>query len=107
MKKSLSFSLMLTLQVSASPPAGDNPQWHESHSSYHQAREAVRRGQALPLQQVRARLPEVMPGQVVNTDYEFEFDRWVYEFKVIDDWGRLRAVHLDAKTGELVKITDY
>jgi len=59
------------------------------------------------LHKARALLPNVLPGQVVNTEYEYEFHRWVYEFKVIDTHGRLRAVHLDAKTGELVKITDY
>jgi uncharacterized membrane protein YkoI len=102
----LTILLMLTLQASASTP-GEVTDWQESQSSYHQAREAVRLGQAMPLQQARARLPEVMPGRVVATDYEFEFERWVYEFKVIDTHGRLRAVHLDAKTGELVRITDY
>lgn len=105
LKLSLPLVVLTTLQVPASPPGEHD--WHESHSSYHQARKAVRRGQAMPLQQALARLPEIMPGRVVNTEYEFEFERWVYEFKVIDTQGRLRAVHLDAKTGELVKVTDY
>lgn len=102
----LLLALLLALQASASMPGGESA-WHEHDSSYHQVSEAVRLGQALPLHRVRAMLPQVMSGRVVATDYEFEFDRWVYEFKVIDADGRLRAVHLDAKTGDLVEITDY
>lgn len=85
----------------------DEPVWREHESAYEQAREAVRRGEALPLNQVRAHLQRVAPGQIVATHYEFEFERWVYEFKIIDPLGRLRKVHLDARTGELVKVSDY
>ena len=95
-------ALIWALAAFASPHV-----WHESHSAFEQAREAVGRGEAMPLNEARERLPQIMPGQVVATDYEFEFERWVYEFKVVDTQGRLRAVHLDARTGELVKVTDY
>lgn len=107
MKQTLLIGLALVLlPVMASSPAGRQA-WHESESSYNRAREAVRRGEALPLYRIRPLLPRVMPGQVVAIDYEHEFDRWVYEFKVINLQGQLRAVHLDARTGELVEITDY
>jgi uncharacterized membrane protein YkoI len=86
--------------------ANETP-WHEHGSAYEQAREAVRLGKALPLKQVRAHLQQIVPGKVVSTHYEFEFDRWVYEFKLIDPQGRLRKVHLDARTGELVKVSDF
>jgi uncharacterized membrane protein YkoI len=86
---------------------GEEADWHEHGSPYEQARAAVRRGQALPLPQIRAHLDQVAPGKIVATHYEFEFDRWVYEFKIVDPQGRLRKVHLDALTGELVKVSDY
>lgn len=85
----------------------EEPTWHEQGSAYEQAREAVRLGQALPLPQIRAHLHRVAPGKIVATHYELEFERWVYEFKIIDPQGRLRKVHLDARTGELVKVSDY
>ncbi|MCB1924785.1 MAG: PepSY domain-containing protein [Gammaproteobacteria bacterium] len=81
--------------------------WHEEKSAYEMAREAVARGEALPLHDVRRRLQSVAPGKIVATHYEFEFERWVYEFKIVDRAGRLQKIHLDAKTGELVMQSDY
>lgn len=95
-------SLVMTSSVSA-----DDRTWHEQHSAYEQAREAVRLGRALPLNEVRQHLQRVAPGRIVATHYEFEFERWVYEFKILDPQGRLRKVHLDARSGELVKMSDY
>lgn len=99
---------VLPAMLAAIAAAGtDLPPWHEHGSAYEQAREAVRRGEALPLHEVRGYLQRVAPGQVVATHYEYEFERWVYEFKIVDPYGRLRKVHLDARTGELVKVSDY
>jgi len=53
-----------------------------------------------------ARLRETIQGKLIATEYEYEFDRWVYEFTVIDMEGKLRRVHLDARSGELVQVTD-
>lgn len=101
----LGMALMLLAAVASGD--SDAPSWHEHDSVYEQARDAVRRGDALPLYQVRTYLQRVAPGKIVATKYEFEFERWVYEFKIVDPQGRLRKVHLDARTGELVKVSDY
>lgn len=87
--------------------ASHDGSWHEEDSAYEQAREAVEHGEALPLHEVRQRLRETFPGKIVATHYEFEFERWVYEFKIVDPQGQLQKVHLDAKTGELVMKSDY
>lgn len=84
----------------------DKP-WHEHESNYELAREAVERGDALPLIQVQQHLSRVAPGTVVSTLYEFEYERWVYEFKIINSLGHIKKVHIDAYTGELVMISDY
>lgn len=76
--------------------------WDDDDHSYDKARRAVERGEALPVTEVMKRLRAQVPGDVVATEYEFEFERWVYEFKVVDSRGHLRRVHLDAATGELV-----
>ena len=86
---------------------GEEPAWRRHASAYELAREAVRRGEALPLYEVRRHLQQLVPGRIVATHYEFEFERWVYEFKIIDPQGRLRKVHIDARSGELVKVSDY
>jgi uncharacterized membrane protein YkoI len=100
--------LLLVLVLFNSVARGSEEQaWREHGSVYEQAREAVRRGEALPLHLVRAHLQRIAPGKIVATHYEFEFERWVYEFKIVDPQGRLRKVHLDARSGELVKVSDY
>ena len=99
---------MLALGVPAAP-AGSSPetrQWGDDDHSHDQARRAVERGEALPVAEVLRHLRAQMPGDVVAIEYEYEFERWVYEFKVIDPQGRLRKVHLDAASGELIKVAD-
>jgi len=103
----LSVLMLAASLLTAHLARAEEPAWHEQGSAYELAREAVRRGQALPLPRIRAHLRRIAPGKIVATHYEFEFDRWVYEFKIIDPQGRLRKVHLDARTGELVKLSDY
>ncbi len=76
--------------------------WDDDDHSYDKARRAVASGEALPVTEVMKRLRAQVPGDVVATEYEYEFERWVYEFKVVDSRGHLRRVHLDAATGELV-----
>jgi uncharacterized membrane protein YkoI len=82
------------------------PAWDDGDLSYDRARRAVRSGEAMPLPQAMIRLHETIQGKLIATEYEYEFDRWVYEFTVIDMEGKLRRVHLDARTGELVQVTD-
>jgi len=82
------------------------PVWEDDNHSYDRARRAVSSGEAMPLPQAMARLRETLPGKLIATEYEYEFNRWVYEFTVIDMQGRLRKVHLDARTGALVQVTD-
>lgn len=77
--------------------------WEDDDHSYDKARRAVERGDALPVVEVMKHLRTQVDGDIVATEYEFEFERWVYEFKVVDGLGRLYKVHLDAATGELVK----
>lgn len=81
-------------------------QWEDDDRSYDKARRAVDRGEALPVAEVMKRLRARFKGDVVATEYEYEFDRWVYEFKIIDPTGRVQKIHLDAATGEVVKVSD-
>jgi uncharacterized membrane protein YkoI len=76
--------------------------WRDDDHSYDKARRAVERGDALPVTEVMRHLRANVHGDIVATEYEFEFDRWVYEFKVVDGQGRLRKVHVDAATGAMI-----
>lgn len=84
----------------------DQREWEDDDHSHDKARRAVERGEALPVAEVLRHLRARFAGDVVATEYEFEFERWVYEFKVVDPAGRLRKIHLDAATGEVIKVSD-
>ena len=70
------------------------------------AREALERGEALPLAEILARVRPELGGEVVGVS--FERDRgndggWIYEFKVIRPDGRLVEVDVDARTARVLK----
>ncbi len=83
-----------------------DPHWEDENFSYDQARRALDRGDILPLEAVIKHLRRVSQGRIVSTEYEYEFDRWVYEFKVIDEQGRMSKIHIDAKQGCLLRMAD-
>ena len=67
------------------------------------AREALERGEALPLAEVLARVRPELGGEVVGVDFERERGgRWVYEFTVIGPTGRLVEVYVDAATARVL-----
>lgn len=95
-----------TLFAVADPDRRFDDSWRDEDRDHDRARRAVLHGEALPVSQMLERLHRLVPGEVVGTRYEFEYDRWVYEFKLITRDGMLQKVHLDARTGDLVEITD-
>ncbi len=99
--------LLLAAALLTFGAGADHLDWQDENRSYDRARRAVERGDALPLAAIIGHLHETAPGQIVSLEYEYEFDRWVYEFKVIDGEGRLQKVHLDARSGALVRIADH
>ena len=90
---------VLAASTVLSAPSED---WEDDDYSYDKARRAVARGEALPVTEVMKHLRSKVKGDIVATEYEYEYERWVYEFKIVDPLGRLYRVHLDAATGELV-----
>lgn len=96
----------MVLLFTAFSVAADHLEWEDDNHSYDRARRAVDRGESLALPEVIGHLRRIAPGQIVAVEYEYEFDRWVYEFKIIDQQGRLQKVHLDAKSGVLVQMAD-
>lgn len=67
-----------------------------------QAREALRRKEILPLDQVLSVIRDRVPGEIVEIELEREEDRWIYEVEIIDQSGRMRDVLVDAKNAEII-----
>lgn len=77
-------------------------------SDHEQAREAVQRGEILPLEEVLARVRRDFAGEMLAVELEREqhdpFDgQLVYEVKMLTDDGAVTELYYDARTGELLK----
>ena len=81
-------------------------QWEDDDYAYDRARRAVDRGEILPMAKLLERLKTQVPGEVIGVEFEREYGRWVYEFKIIDSYGRLLEVYLDARTGTVLSMED-
>lgn len=89
----------LSILLSAASPALAD----ESRRDQDEAREAVERGAIRPLEEILAKLRERFPGEVVKVKLEREHGLWVYEFRLLDPRGRLRAITVDAATGAVTE----
>jgi uncharacterized membrane protein YkoI len=67
------------------------------------ARQAVERGEALPLFDILARVRSDLGGEVVGVSFERKDERWVYEFKVVMAGGGLAEVYVDAASAQILK----
>lgn len=94
MKRSLSslMLILLPLTLAAQSIAPD----------YETARQAVDRGDMLPLEQILARIEARHPGRIVEVELEDEDGLWLYEIEVLTPEGRLIEIELDARTGAIL-----
>lgn len=70
------------------------------------ARDAVARGEILPLADVLARLQETHPGRLIEVELEYSNDILVYEVELVTADGRLIEVDMNAATGEIVDMDE-
>lgn len=70
---------------------------------HERAREAVARGEVLPLGTVLQRLENSHPGQVLEVDLEREDGRWIYEIRLLQPGGRLVKLEVDARSAEVLR----
>jgi len=97
---------MLTTGSNVAMSSDDERQWEDDDHAYDRARRAVNRGETLPIVELLERLKTQVPGEVVGVEFEREDGKWVYEFKVIDNRGRLLEVYVDAQTGTVLSMEE-
>ncbi|WP_406856128.1 PepSY domain-containing protein [Alsobacter sp. KACC 23698] len=68
-----------------------------------EARQAVERGEALPLAELLGRVRAELGGELVGVSFERKRGRWIYEFKVVGERGQIEEVYVDAATAEILK----
>jgi len=80
-------------------------------------REALQRGEVLPLAKILEIATREVPGEVIKVELEFEGKKpkdgqpapariLIYEIKVLTSQGRVRELDIDARTGTVIKIED-
>ncbi|MBX6322497.1 MAG: PepSY domain-containing protein [Rhodospirillaceae bacterium] len=79
---------------------------HDPDADHERARAAVERGEALPLDRILAAVRPHIDGEIVETGFEREHGVWTYEIKYIDRAGRMREIHVDARTAEILEHED-
>ena len=84
------------LAAGADAMARDN-QDHEA------ARKAMARGEILPLTRILPVVAQARPGDVLEVQLDRHGERFVYEVTVLTPAGKVTEVHVDAKTGALLK----
>lgn len=69
-------------------------------------RDAVQKGELLPLPRIMELALARVPGDVVKTELESERGRLIYEIKILTPQGSVREVKLDARTGSILLVED-
>ncbi len=70
------------------------------------ARDAVARGEILPLSDILPGLEAEFGGDVLDLELEVEDRLWVYEFEILTDDAHLIEVEVNAATGEVLEVED-
>lgn len=65
---------------------------------------AVKRGEIKPLGELLGKLHSQFPGDVIDVEIERENSKWIYEFKLVSDSGRLLEIYMDAATGKILDV---
>lgn len=95
--------LLGSLPLGLSTSVADQRSKRSEHSAI---REALQRGEVLPLAKILAIAHQHVPGDVIEVELEDEKQALVYEIKILTGTGRVREVKIDARTGEVLEIED-
>ena len=73
---------------------------------YQRAREALERGEVLPLGEILAIVEGQVDARVIEVEFEQEGGQYVYEFELITPDGRLLEVRADAVDGRILSVEE-
>lgn len=94
----------LVLGITASVADDDDSSRREREQDV--IREALQRGEVLPLAKILAIAQQQVPGDIIEVELETERSALIYEIKVLTQSGRVREVKIDARSGAIVNIED-
>ena len=68
------------------------------------ARQALERGQVLPLRTVLDKVEREYQGQVLKVEFEEDDGRFFYEIRLLQKDGRMAKLEVDATDGRVLKV---
>lgn len=71
-----------------------------------EARRLMKSGEVLPLQTILDRYRADYPGRIIEVELEKEHGLIIYEIEIVDERGKVRELHINARNGELLKVED-
>jgi len=74
------------------------------HEDHELARQALERGQVLPLRVVLDKVEHEYQGQVLKVEFEREDGRFIYEIRMLQNDGRMAKLQVDAVDGRVLKV---
>ena len=104
MKKLVGIGLAVALAAGFVGDASARERHRHDHDF---AREALQRGEVLPLNRLLSIAAQYLPGDVVEVRLEPRRGGYLrYEIRVLTPSGKIRELFLDARTGEYIGIED-
>jgi hypothetical protein len=73
---------------------------------FERALEAVRRGEIKPLGEILPGIESEFGGRAIETEFETDEGRLVYEIEILTGDGKLFEVDVDAATGETLDVEE-
>jgi uncharacterized membrane protein YkoI len=104
MKKALVFALGFALLFSFADGAAARSRDRDDDQDL--AREALKRGEVLPVARILELVAQHLPGDVIEVQLDERRGRLEYEIRVLTPSGRVRELVLDARTGAFVRFED-
>ncbi|MBL8269457.1 PepSY domain-containing protein [Steroidobacter sp.] len=96
--------LLSTLGLGITPGLADKRE--DKQNERNLVRDALQRGEVLPLVKILAIATQQVPGDVIKVELENEKIGLIYEIKILTSTGRVREVKIDARTGKVLRIED-
>ncbi|MGC9418974.1 MAG: PepSY domain-containing protein [Rhodovulum sp.] len=93
---------VLVLLLGLAAPAGADRDHGRAHD-HDRARDALARGEILPLHKILPRLEKRFGGRLLEVELDREDGRLVYEVELITKGGRILEIVVDAATGRVLE----
>ncbi|WP_051303671.1 PepSY domain-containing protein [Comamonas composti] len=88
--------LFAALSLSSPPLRAD--------SDHELARQALEKGQVLPLRSVLDRVEREYQGQAIKVEFEHDDGIFIYEIRLLQAGGRVIKLEVDARDGRVLKL---